>query len=220
VKDLIQQITAQSAVIHHKDRLDAVPQMGEYVRISYSDGVRTGPTGSRKEPKQGARPVNPQIAYRKPRDPGYVGGYYWPPSIVGLIGLILTNVLATQYVAQHFEYQQALGPAVLDLGSFHFYAPYNWLTWLLRFGNSPEIAVKLPLLLSCGIIVAGSVRIWRPFFWVMWRIQKHFRRIPKTYMARLAGPRRRRSRRLRSWKANREFMLVAGMRSRQSTCIT
>ena len=39
VKDLIQQITAQSAVIHHKDRLDAVPQMGEYVRISYSDGV-------------------------------------------------------------------------------------------------------------------------------------------------------------------------------------
>ena len=110
--------------------------------------------------------MNPQIAYRKPRDPGYVGGYYWPPSIVGLIGLILTNVLATQYVAQHFEYQQALGPAVLDLGSFHFYAPYNWLTWLLRFGNSPEIAVKLPLLLSCGIIVAGAFASGALFFWV------------------------------------------------------
>jgi len=83
-----------------------------------------------------------------------------------LIGLILTNVLATQYVAQHFEYQQALGPAVLDLGSFHFYAPYNWLTWLLRFGNSPEIAVKLPLLLSCGIIVAGAFASGALFFWV------------------------------------------------------
>jgi hypothetical protein len=38
-QDLIQQITLQSAVIHRKDRLDAVPPTGEYVRISYSDGV-------------------------------------------------------------------------------------------------------------------------------------------------------------------------------------
>ena len=39
VQDLIQGITPQSAVIHRKDHLDAVPPTGEYVRISYSDGV-------------------------------------------------------------------------------------------------------------------------------------------------------------------------------------
>jgi hypothetical protein len=39
VQDLIQRITPQSAVIHRKDLLDAVPQTGEYVRISYSNGV-------------------------------------------------------------------------------------------------------------------------------------------------------------------------------------
>jgi len=110
--------------------------------------------------------LNAQVAYRKPRDPGYIGGYYWPPSIAGFIGLILTNVLATQYVAYHFEYQHALGDAILDLGSFHLYAPYKWLSWLLRFGNSPEIAVKLPLLLSCGIIVGGAFASGALFFFL------------------------------------------------------
>jgi len=37
--DLVQQITPQSAVIHRKDQLDAVPPTGKYVRISYSDGI-------------------------------------------------------------------------------------------------------------------------------------------------------------------------------------
>jgi len=37
--DLVQQISPHSAVIHRKDRLDAPPQTGEHVRISYVDGV-------------------------------------------------------------------------------------------------------------------------------------------------------------------------------------
>ena len=110
--------------------------------------------------------MNTEVAYRKPRDPGYVGGYYWPPSIAGFIGLILTNVLATQYVAYHFEYQPALGDALLDLGSFHLYAPYKWLSWLLRFSNSPELAVKLPLLLSCAFIVGGAFASGALFFFL------------------------------------------------------
>lgn len=110
--------------------------------------------------------MNHQVAYRKPRDPGYIGGYYWPPSIAGFVGLVLTNVLATQYVAYHFEYQDVLGTALLDLGAFHLYAPYKWLTWLLRFGNSPDLAVKLPLLLSCGIIVGGAFASGALFFFV------------------------------------------------------
>jgi len=110
--------------------------------------------------------LNAEVAYRKPRDPGYIGGYYWPASIAGFIGLILTNVLATQYVAYHFEYQPALGDAILDLGSFHLYAPYKWLSWLLRFGNSPELAVKLPLLLSCAFIVGGAFASGALFFFL------------------------------------------------------
>jgi hypothetical protein len=37
-QDLVQQISPHSAVIHRKDHLDAPPQTGERVRISYSDG--------------------------------------------------------------------------------------------------------------------------------------------------------------------------------------
>jgi hypothetical protein len=36
--DLIQRISAQSAVIHRKDELDYLPRIGDHVRISYSDG--------------------------------------------------------------------------------------------------------------------------------------------------------------------------------------
>jgi hypothetical protein len=66
-------------------------------------------------------------AYRKPKDPGYVGGFYWTPTIVGFMGLFLTNVVATQFVAWRFEYQPALGPALVRIGSFYLYAPYKWL---------------------------------------------------------------------------------------------
>ena len=38
-RDIIQRITPQSAVIHHKDALDTFPRVGEHVRITYSDGV-------------------------------------------------------------------------------------------------------------------------------------------------------------------------------------
>ncbi len=59
-------------------------------------------------------------AYRKPRDPGYVGGFYWTPTIVGFIGLFLTNIVATQFVAWRFDYQPALGPALVSIGSVSF----------------------------------------------------------------------------------------------------
>ena len=110
--------------------------------------------------------MNPQVAYRKPPDPGYIGGYYWPPSIAGFAGLLITNVLATQYVAHHFEYQEALGAELFNLGGLHFYPPYKWIIWLFHFSDSPDIRVKLPLLLSCGIIVAGAFASGALFFFL------------------------------------------------------
>src|SRR5262249_16468229 len=122
--------------------------------------------GPRKEPQQGAGSLNPQAAYRKPRDPGYIGGYYWPPTIGGFAGLILTNVLATPYVAAPFAYQESLGPDLLNLGGLDFYAPYKWLIWIFRFGDSPDMAVKFPLLLSSVIIVAGAFASGALFFFL------------------------------------------------------
>src|SRR5438105_4047451 len=95
-------------------------------------------------------------AYRKPRDPGYVGGFYWTPTIVGFFGLFLTNVLATQFVAWRFDYQPALGPALVRLGTFCLYEPYKWLVWVWTQGNTGDIRIKLPLLIGTSIVVVGA----------------------------------------------------------------
>ena len=39
VRDIIQEITTHSVVIHQKDDLDRLPRIGEHVRISYSNGL-------------------------------------------------------------------------------------------------------------------------------------------------------------------------------------
>jgi len=108
--------------------------------------------------------VKELTAYRKPRDPGYVGGFYWTPTIVGFIGLFLTNVVATQFVAWRFEYQPALGPALVRFGPVYLYAPYKWLVWVWTQGNTGDIRIKLPLLIGAGIIVGGAFASGALFF--------------------------------------------------------
>ena len=51
----------------------------------------------------------PQL-YRKPATPGYLGGYNWPAVALGLLVLVLANFFCTQYIANRFQYQPALGP--------------------------------------------------------------------------------------------------------------
>jgi hypothetical protein len=48
--------------------------------------------------------------YRKPPRPGYLGGYNWSAVAVGVLVLILANFFCTQYIANRFQYQPALGP--------------------------------------------------------------------------------------------------------------
>jgi len=103
-------------------------------------------------------------AYRKPRDPGFVGGFYWTPTIVGFAGLLLTNVIATQFIAWRFAYQPALGPALIQVGFLHLYAPYEWLVWVWTQGSTGDIRVRLPLLLGAGIVVAGAFASGAVFF--------------------------------------------------------
>lgn len=102
--------------------------------------------------------------YRKPKDPGYVGGFNWTPTIVGFVGLFLTNVVATQYVAWRFEYQPALGPPLLRIGPLYLYTPYKWFVWVWTQGNTVDERIKLPLLIGAGIIVGGGFASGALFF--------------------------------------------------------
>ena len=159
-------------------------------------------------------------AYRKPKDPGYVGGFYWPPTIVGFIGLFLTNVIATQFVAWRFENQPALGPALLRVGSFSLYAPYKWLVWVWTEGGTADIRIKLPLLIGAGIIVGGSFASGAVFFLLNLAHTKALSKNTRTFTVRRGGPRKPISRKPISFRQSRECMSEAGTNGPSSTSTT
>jgi len=93
--------------------------------------------------------------YRKPRTPGYLGNYNWRSILLGLLLIIATNIVTTQHIASHFDYQPALGPPLFQIASLRLYAPYKWFPWILRFGSSADPLVRQPLLISTLIAAVG-----------------------------------------------------------------
>ena len=41
--------------------------------------------------------------------PGYLGTYNWRSTLLGLLLILTTNIITTQHIAAHFDYQPALG---------------------------------------------------------------------------------------------------------------
>ncbi len=93
--------------------------------------------------------------YRKPRTPGYLGNYNWRSILLGLLLIIATNVVTTQHIASHFDYQPSLGPPLFQIASLRLYAPYKWFPWILKFGSSADPLVREPLLTSTLIAAIG-----------------------------------------------------------------
>src|SRR6516165_10006584 len=90
-----------------------------------------------------------------PRPQGSVGGFDWKSVSIFLLVLFLTNVAATQYVADHFRYQRALGTPLVRAGSFALYQPLNWVVWALRYSGSHNPAVSKPVLMGPVLVCAG-----------------------------------------------------------------
>ena len=93
--------------------------------------------------------------YKKPQSPGYLGTYNWSAILLGLMALVATNIITTQHIASHFDYQPALGPPLFQITSLKLYAPYKWFPWILKFGNSRDPLVRQPLLTSTLIAAVG-----------------------------------------------------------------
>jgi hypothetical protein len=53
---------------------------------------------------------HPQM-YKMPRKPGYLGGYNWRASALGLLFLVVVSWIATQYIARRFELSTSSGHA-------------------------------------------------------------------------------------------------------------
>ena len=102
--------------------------------------------------------------YRLPKDPGYLGGFYLTPTIVGFVCLLLTNVATTQYLGAHFQYQAALGEPLLRFRQLAFYSPFAWVSWIWHYGQSAEPAVRSPLLFGAFLVVLGAFASGGVFF--------------------------------------------------------
>ena len=98
---------------------------------------------------------HPQM-YKMPRKPGYLGGYNWRASALGLLFLVVVSWIATQYIARRFEYQPALGTPVKRIGSVSLYQPFSWILWGWRYCTSRDDRIRRPLFEGEMIVFAGS----------------------------------------------------------------
>ena len=89
--------------------------------------------------------------YRMPKDPGHLGGYYLTPTIVGFLGLLLTNVTATQYIAHHFEYQPALGEPLFRSRWAALYEPFAWASFTCPCFGREQLNMKN---VRCALAIA------------------------------------------------------------------
>ena len=98
-----------------------------------------------------------QGLYKTPRDPGYLGGYRWKPTTLGFVLLLMFNAVATQFVAYRFQYQRALGAAVIRTPRVAVYQPFAWVVWLLKYASHPDPRIRMAILSGPLIVVAGSI---------------------------------------------------------------
>jgi type IV secretion system protein VirD4 len=94
--------------------------------------------------------------YRMPRKPGYLGGYHWRATLLGLFSLIIVSLLATQFIASQFKYQPALGIPILRRGQISVYQPFAWVIWGWRNSTSRDPRIRQPLFEGEMIVFAGS----------------------------------------------------------------
>lgn len=102
--------------------------------------------------------------YRKPRKPGYLGGYNWQATAFGLLLLTIVNFAATQYIAVQFQYQAALGKPVLITPKGGIYHPFAWVIWGWHNSTSQDPRVRRPLFIGEMFVFAGSFACVAIFF--------------------------------------------------------
>lgn len=107
--------------------------------------------------------VQPEL-YRTPRKPGYLGGYNWRATLLGLLLLVVVNFVATQYIAAQFQYQPALGRPILETRTGGIYQPFAWIVWGWYNSTSQDPRIRKPLFIGEIIVFAGSFACVGIFF--------------------------------------------------------
>lgn len=97
-----------------------------------------------------------EALYRMPRKPGYLGGYNWRATLLGVLSLAVVSSIATQFIAHRFDYQPALGRPITQIWRARVYQPFAWMVWGWRNSTSRDQRIRRPLFEGEMIVFAGS----------------------------------------------------------------
>jgi type IV secretion system protein VirD4 len=97
-----------------------------------------------------------QSVYKLPNSPRNNGGVQWQAVTLGLFILFFANIIATQYMAYGFKYQNALGYPIADVSGHGFYPPYMWIIWFLKFNQIQNAEAKQVLWIGLTIAAGGA----------------------------------------------------------------
>jgi type IV secretion system protein VirD4 len=95
--------------------------------------------------------------YHLPPTPGFLGGADLRPRLIGLVVILFTSTIATQYLARQLAYQDALGPPLwtAPVLKLPVYAPYHWAQWAWRYRKIELETVAKPVRYATFIGLGG-----------------------------------------------------------------
>src|SRR5207302_8869036 len=86
---------------------------------------------------------------------------------------LVSNALATQWIAYQFASQAALGYPWFRILEFPVYSPVSWCVWVWRYAGSSNPKVRYPVNVGVFIIAGGCLVTLVVFFVLnMWRTRR------------------------------------------------
>ncbi len=85
------------------------------------------------------------------------GSLQYAGAALGVVLLLVTSAIATQYLAKAFGYQDALGQPLFLVGDVRVYQPAAWLGWLWKWREYQNPTVQSAFNVSYFIIAIGCL---------------------------------------------------------------
>lgn len=76
---------------------------------------------------------------------------------LGVMAVVLTSWICTQYVASQLSYAGALGDPLLAIGHWKLYAPFDWVAWYHRWHSGTAVAVQGVFRVALWMALIGGV---------------------------------------------------------------
>lgn len=116
-----------------------------------------------------------QIFYTAPKTIN-AGALKAAGAVVGVLFLLITSAVATQYLASKFAYQSALGTPWFAVGSVRFYQPVAWASWYFKWRTYQNVTVQHAFNVSYFVIAIGCLLSFCSFAYVRYRGSKNLQK--------------------------------------------